>query len=56
MAKFNHNFLQVENLFLKEKILDISSEAYLEDNGVEYLSYSDMMVGMLIGENLTMKV
>lgn len=35
----------MENLFLKEKILDISSEAYLEDKGVEYLS-----LALILGE------
>jgi hypothetical protein len=38
MAKLYQSFLQVENLFLKEKMWDISSEAYLEDSGVAYLS------------------
>ncbi|SLC16711.1 Uncharacterised protein [Mycobacteroides abscessus subsp. abscessus] len=41
---FNHNLRHVENLFLREKIADISSDAYLDDKGVAYLSYSEVIV------------
>lgn len=40
----------MENLFLREKIFDISSEAYLEDKGVEYLSLALIVLVCKDGE------
>ena len=44
----------MENLFLMENILDISLDAYLDDKGVLYLSYSDIVYAVIIfgGERL----
>ena len=38
----------MENLFLMENILDISLDAYLDDKGVLYLSYSDIVYAVII--------